>query len=457
MLPDLVVEPVGYLLAARHVGAARVRRDREPGRNGNAERRHLREADALAAEELAAAGGLLVEVVDVTHAVILAQAARAPKLLRRHAVSTTLATTGSACEDADMRGHIVAMGGGGFLGGDLTSPLDDLLLELAGVPKPHVVFLPTATGDADPGRRGLRRTRGVRETARRTWPSPSAIPDRPAERVAAADVVVVAGGNTANMLAVWRLHGIDAALRRRWERGAVLGGVSAGANCWFEACVTDSFSIELDGLDDGLGLLAGSYCPHFDGEERRRPVYGRPARRRIPRRDRLRRRSGGRLPRHRARRDRRRPARRARLSRHGVPARAHRDPPAAMRKVAVTASASGSGKTTVGRELARDSASRSSSSMRSSTARTGSRRPTTSSAACWSRSSRRRLGDRRRLPREDRRPRPPQADTVVWLDLPLRVWLPRLIRRTVRRLRGREELWNGNRETLTDAIWGGTR
>ena len=101
------------------------------------------------------------------------------------------------------------------------------------------------------------------------------VPDRPAERVAAADVVVVAGGNTANMLAVWRLHGVDSALREAWERGATLGGVSAGANCWFEACVTDSFSLELDGLTDGLGMLAGSYCPHFDGEERRRPVYAR--------------------------------------------------------------------------------------------------------------------------------------------------------------------------------------
>ena len=101
------------------------------------------------------------------------------------------------------------------------------------------------------------------------------VPDRPDERVAGADVVVVAGGNTANMLAIWRLHGVDRALRDAWERGATLGGVSAGANCWFEACVTDSFSAELDGLPDGLGLLEGSYCPHFDGEERRRPVYTR--------------------------------------------------------------------------------------------------------------------------------------------------------------------------------------
>lgn len=46
------------------------------------------------------------------------------------------------------------------------------------------------------------------------------------------------------------------------------------------------------------------------------------------------------------------------------------------------------------------------------------------------------------------------ADTVVWLDLPIRVWLPRLTRRTLRRLRTREELWNGNRESLRNAVWG---
>ena len=53
----------------------------------------------------------------------------------------------------------------------------------------------------------------------------------------------------------------------------MLGGVSAGANCWFECCVTDSFGPALGPLDDGLGILPGSFCPHYDGEERRRPVY----------------------------------------------------------------------------------------------------------------------------------------------------------------------------------------
>ena len=46
------------------------------------------------------------------------------------------------------------------------------------------------------------------------------------------------------------------------------------------------------------------------------------------------------------------------------------------------------------------------------------------------------------------------ADVVVWLDLPIHVWLPRLLRRTVRRVRGREQLWNDNRESLLGVVWG---
>lgn len=172
----------------------------------------------------------------------------------------------------DVRGHVVAMGGGGFLSGDLRSPLDDLLLSFSPRARPRVVFLATAVGDAERAIDAFHEAFAPRDCELEAV-SVFGIPDHPAERVAAADVVVVAGGNTANLLALWRLHGIDLALREAWERGAALGGVSAGANCWFQACVTDSFSVELDGLDDGLGLLPGSYCPHFDGEERRRPVY----------------------------------------------------------------------------------------------------------------------------------------------------------------------------------------
>jgi len=92
------------------------------------------------------------------------------------------------------------------------------------------------------------------------------------ELALAHDVIVVSGGNTANALAIWRLHGFDAVLREAWESGVVLTGWSAGMICWFEHGVTDSFGPELAPMDC-LGFLPGSACPHYDGEERRRPVY----------------------------------------------------------------------------------------------------------------------------------------------------------------------------------------
>ena len=89
------------------------------------------------------------------------------------------------------------------------------------------------------------------------------------------DVILVGGGNTANMLAVWRTHGFDAILREAWQSGVLLTGWSAGMICWFEAGVTDSYGPQLEGMRDGLGFLPGSGCPHYDGEERRRPMYTR--------------------------------------------------------------------------------------------------------------------------------------------------------------------------------------
>jgi peptidase E len=100
------------------------------------------------------------------------------------------------------------------------------------------------------------------------WP-----PENLRELALSSDVIVVCGGNTANMLAVWRVHGFDAILREAWEAGVLLTGWSAGMICWFEAGVTDSFGPQLEGMLDGLGFLPGSACPHYDGEELRRPVY----------------------------------------------------------------------------------------------------------------------------------------------------------------------------------------
>jgi peptidase E len=173
--------------------------------------------------------------------------------------------------------RIVAMGGGGFsVDGDNTM-LDDFVLSLAKVDgKPKVSFVPTASGDADgyisrffeafPAERAQA---SVLSLFRREYADLR-------EHVLSQDVVYVGGGSTLNLLAVWRAHGLDRVLREAYESGVVLAGLSAGMNCWFEASVTDSWGVEdLRPLDDGLGLLTGSACPHYDGEPERRPTYRR--------------------------------------------------------------------------------------------------------------------------------------------------------------------------------------
>ncbi|MTJ75884.1 hypothetical protein GL305_06410, partial [Nocardia seriolae] len=89
------------------------------------------------------------------------------------------------------------------------------------------------------------------------------------------DVIHVGGGDTANMLDVWRRQGVDLLLREAWENGAVMTGGSAGAICWFQGGTTDSFGPILQILPEGLGLLAGSCCPHYDAEDQRQPLFHR--------------------------------------------------------------------------------------------------------------------------------------------------------------------------------------
>ncbi len=166
------------------------------------------------------------------------------------------------------------MGGGGFMQ-DEASLLDVFLLGLARRQPPRACFVPTASGDSDAAIARFYRLFPLR----RCQPSHLPLFGRPSPDLRsillAQDVIYVGGGNTANLLAIWRLHGVDAIIREAWEAGVVLGGVSAGALCWFESGVTDSFGVELAPLTNGLGLLAGSFCPHYDSEVRRRPLYER--------------------------------------------------------------------------------------------------------------------------------------------------------------------------------------
>ena len=172
---------------------------------------------------------------------------------------------------------IVAMGGGGFGDNGLETPLDEHILSLArtvrGHARPRVCYLPTAGGDAD---RNIARFYGA--FARRSEASHLTLFDRTVLDLdgflLGQDAIYVGGGNTANMLAIWRVHGLDRILRQAWDDGIILAGRSAGSICWFEGGTTDSFG-GLDPLRDGLRFLPGSHSPHYDGEPERRPTYQR--------------------------------------------------------------------------------------------------------------------------------------------------------------------------------------
>ena len=152
-------------------------------------------------------------------------------------------------------------------------PVNEFLLDLTGRERPRVLFVPTASGDSDFYTVRFYNAFGRRAQAAHLKLFAIPPPDLRG-LVFDHDLVFVGGGNTANMVAVWRLHGLDGILREAWEAGIVLAGVSAGSICWFEAGVTDSFRAELDALEC-LGFLPGSNCPHYDGEAQRRPAYHR--------------------------------------------------------------------------------------------------------------------------------------------------------------------------------------
>jgi len=165
------------------------------------------------------------------------------------------------------------MGGGGFSMSERTPALDRFVLALTEKPVPKICFLPTASGDPrEHVTRFYERFGG--------WPCETSTislfhlgRDRidPIARLLAQDAIYVGGGSMRNMLAIWREHGIDAAMRTAWERGIVLAGLSAGAMCWFEGGVSMS-----GGAPEpvaGLGFIPGSMSVHLGGEVERLPTF----------------------------------------------------------------------------------------------------------------------------------------------------------------------------------------
>ena len=145
-------------------------------------------------------------------------------------------------------------------------------LELSGKGRPRVLFLLTASGD-DPQYLAAMYSSLAETPCDVDHLAVFPQPNRPVDdAIAAADVIWVGGGSVANLLALWRLHGIDAALRSAWKSGTVLGGVSAGSICWHVGGPTDSFGATLRPVTDALGLLPYGNGVHYDSEEQRRPL-----------------------------------------------------------------------------------------------------------------------------------------------------------------------------------------
>ncbi|MBS4174403.1 Type 1 glutamine amidotransferase-like domain-containing protein [Bacillus sp. FJAT-49736] len=168
--------------------------------------------------------------------------------------------------------QIIGLGGGGFSMEPENPLLDLYILKQSSKRTPAICFLPTASGDAD------NYITRFYEAFQQHNCNPSHLslfkpPTRDLEDyILTKDIIYVGGGNTKNLLILWKEWGLDHILKKAWDQGIVLAGISAGSICWFEDGVTDSFGDELEPIK-ALGFLKGSNCPHYDAELDRRPAY----------------------------------------------------------------------------------------------------------------------------------------------------------------------------------------
>jgi peptidase E len=175
---------------------------------------------------------------------------------------TILATSGGIVPDPRIRWRL--------------GPLTEYAIELSGVSgrAPRVCFLATAVGDSSFTLNcfyDAAMQRGLAASHLALFPMPN-VEDIGAHLLAQ-DVVWVSGGSVAGLLAMWRLHGVDDAMRAAWQAGVVLTGVSAGSICWHVGGTTDSFGPDLRPITDGLGLLPYANGVHYDSEDQRRPLF----------------------------------------------------------------------------------------------------------------------------------------------------------------------------------------
>jgi peptidase E len=173
--------------------------------------------------------------------------------------------------DRARRRDIIAIGGAGFLTDPGNLALEKYLIDQSRKDRPKVLMIATARGDDAEYVARFHTAFSSLGADTAALPFFHRTPDL-RRLVLEQDVVYVGGGNTKSMLAVWRDWGLPEILREAYDSGIVLGGQSAGAICWFEQGVTDSWADRLRPLDC-MGFLRGSCCPHYDGEAERRPAY----------------------------------------------------------------------------------------------------------------------------------------------------------------------------------------
>ena len=165
--------------------------------------------------------------------------------------------------------RVIAIGGGGFThAADPT--MEDFILAQVAHPQPRIGFIGTASQD-DPVKIACFHQRFAGICAWSTHLPMAAGADEAQDWVAALDIVYVGGGNTLHLVAHWCKHGIDQVMLAAARRGVLMAGVSAGANVWFDHALSDSGG---NGLlpTRGIGLLAGSCCPHYSSEPQRQPA-----------------------------------------------------------------------------------------------------------------------------------------------------------------------------------------
>ena len=166
--------------------------------------------------------------------------------------------------------NIIAIGGGGFGANPGQGIIEEYILKQTKKKKPNICFIPTATGDNEAYKVNYYATFSKLQCNPTHLDFFKRTPDLN-ELISTQDAIFVGGGNTKSMLAVWKEWRLDKLLKRAYKQGTVMSGVSAGAICWFENGITDSWAADLK-IMPCMNFIKGTCCPHYDEEPQRKPA-----------------------------------------------------------------------------------------------------------------------------------------------------------------------------------------